>query len=121
MRAARYAEVNPVAAGVVEEPGDYEWSSAPFHLGLRRDDLLVAQEDRKLPYLGRGMLRGWRAFLRQGIDEIEAKRLEEHVSSGLPLGSDGFVKRLERRGGRRLSPRRGGWPKKTGSQRRSAR
>ena len=59
MRAARYAEVNPVAAGVVEEPGDYEWSSAPFHLGLRRDDLLVGQEDRKLPYLGRGMLRGW--------------------------------------------------------------
>ncbi len=121
MRAARYVELNPVAAGLVEDPGDYEWSSAPFHLGLRRDDPLVGQEDRKLPYLGRGMLRRWRAFLREGIDEIEAKRLEEHLSSGLPLGSDAFVKRFERRSDRRLSPRRGGWPGKTGSQKRPAR
>ena len=41
------------------------------------------------------MLRGWRRFLGQGIEEIEAKRLEEHISSGLPLGADDFVKRLE--------------------------
>jgi putative transposase len=97
MRSARYIELNPVAAQLLEDPGHYEWSSAALHLGLRRDDPLVMPEDRKLPYLGAPMLRGWRGFLRQGIEEIEAKRLEEHISSGLPLGSDDFVKRLERR------------------------
>ena len=120
MCAARYVELNPVAAGVVEDPADYEWSSAAFHLGLRRDDPLVMPEDRKLPYLGAPMLRGWRGFLRQGIEEIEAKRLEEHVSSGLPLGSESFVKGLQERSGRRLFPRKGGWPKITGPEGRSS-
>jgi len=117
MRAARYIELNPVAAGILGDPGDYEWSSAALHLGLRRDDPLVMPEDRKLPYLGAPVLRGWRGFLRQGIEEIEAKRLEEHISSGLPLGSDDFVKRLERRSGRWLFPRKGGWPKATDAKR----
>jgi len=117
MRAARYAELNPVATGIVDTPEAYEWSSAALHLGLRRDDPLVMPEDWKLPYLGAPMLRGWRGFLRRGIDEIEAKRLEEHVSSGLPLGSDDFVKRLEGRSGRRLFPRKGGWPKATDAER----
>jgi len=117
VRAARYAELNPVATGIVDTPEAYEWSSAALHLGLRRDDPLVMPEDWKLPYLGAPMLRGWRGFLRRGIDEIEAKRLEEHVSSGLPLGSDDFVKRLEGRSGRRLFPRKGGWPKATDAER----
>jgi hypothetical protein len=58
-------------------------------------------------------------FLRRGIEEIEAKRLEEHVSSGLPLGSDDFVRDLEARSGRRLFPRRGGWPRNTDADGRS--
>jgi putative transposase len=110
MRAARYTELNPVAAGIVDTPDAYAWSSAALHLGLRRDDPLVMPEDRKLPYLGAPMLRGWGGFLRRGVEEIEAKRLEEHVSSGLPLGSDDFVKDLEARSGRRLFLRKGGRP-----------
>jgi putative transposase len=113
MRSARYTELNPVAAGIADTPGAYAWSSAALHLGLRRDDPLVMPEDRKLPYLGEPMLQNWRRFLRRGVEEIEAKRLEEHVSSGLPLGADDFVKRLEGDSGRQLFPRRGGWPKNT--------
>ena len=108
MTAARYVELNPVAARIVRQPQEYAWSSARFHLRKRKTDPLV--EDRTL----RGTLssaREWRRFLSDGADKIEAKRIEERMSSGLPLGADGFVKRLEKRTGRVLVPRTGGWPK----------
>ncbi len=108
MSAARYVELNPVAAGIVEEPGEYDWSSARFHLGKRKADALV--EDRSLSGTLSGA-RQWRRFLADGVEEIEAKRIEARMSSGLPLGTDGFVKRLEKRTGRVLVPRTGGWPK----------
>ena len=106
--AARYVELNPVAAGLVRTPWRYEWSSAVFHAGLRDDDPLV--EDRTLLGLVRGK-RAWRRFLSDGVEELEARRIDLHLSTGRPLGPDGFVRGLERRFGRRLLPRKGGRPK----------
>ncbi len=40
LSAARYVEMNPVAAGLVANPGEYRWSSAAPHL-VGKDDLLV--------------------------------------------------------------------------------
>ncbi len=37
---ARYIEMNPVAAKLVQNPGDYRWSSAHTHL-IGQDDELV--------------------------------------------------------------------------------
>ncbi len=120
LAAARYVELNPVAAGVVEEPADYEWSSAAFHLGKRKADALVSDEDRALL----GLMpdhRAWRQLLADGVDEIAAKRIEKHLSTGRPLGGDGFVRRLEKRTGRNLVAQKGGWPrgKPRGRRRRS--
>ncbi len=39
-RAARYIEMNPVRAGIVDYPEEYLWSSAKAHLS-RKDDSLV--------------------------------------------------------------------------------
>ena len=108
MLAARYVELNPMAAGVARAPEEYPWSSAAFHLGRRRKDPLV--EDASLG----GLLDGrasWRRFLRDGVEEGEARRIESRLSSGLPLGTEDFVKRLEEETGRVLTPRKGGWPK----------
>ncbi len=103
--AARYVDLNPVAAGMVERPEDYAWSSARFHLDGRRNDPLVRDEDRDLM----GLVDDWRGFLADGVDEIAARRLERHLGSGRPCGSDGFVKMLEKRTGRELKPRKRGW------------
>ena len=40
LTAARYVELNPVRAGLVQAPGRYRWSSAAAHL-RGRDDALV--------------------------------------------------------------------------------
>jgi putative transposase len=105
MAAARYVDLNPVAAGTVDAPEAYEWSSARFHLDGRRKDALVRDEDRDLL----GLVDDWRAFLAEGVDEVAARRLERSLGSGRPCGSDGFVDMLERRTGRDLRPRKRGW------------
>ena len=56
-----------------------------------------------------GLVDDWRTFLRDGIDEIVARRLEKHLGSGRPCGSDGFVRMLEKRTGREIKPRKRGW------------
>ncbi len=105
LAAARYVDLNPVAAGIARRPEDHEWSSARFHLGRRRRDPLV--EDRTLLEL----VDEWGTFLADGVDELRAKRLEKHVRTGRPCGSAGFVRMLEKKTGRELAPRKRGWPK----------
>ena len=55
--------------------------------------------------------REWRELLSDGVEEVVAKRLERSLSTGRPVGSREFVQGLERRLGRDLAPRTGGWPK----------
>jgi hypothetical protein len=102
-------ELNPVAAGTVDAPEAYEWASKRFHLdGRARRDELVG--DRTLM----GLLpeaSDRRELLADGVAEVEEARLARHLSTGRPLGEAGFVRRLEKRTGRRLVPRKGGWPK----------
>ena len=38
-RVLAYVEHNPVRAGIVAQPAEYEWSSAGVHLGLQPDRL----------------------------------------------------------------------------------
>jgi putative transposase len=104
VRAVRYVEMNPVRARMVERPEQYRWSSARFHLGRATSDPL---KTRKMAVT---MMGDWRAYLREGA-ENDAAELERQVSTGRPWASDSFVRRLERLTGRRLTPRKGGWPK----------
>ena len=107
--AARYVDLNPVAACIVATPEAYSWSSARFHLDgrVKRDELV---RDRTLT----GLLpeaSDWRELLADGVAEIEEARLAKHLSTGRPLGGEDFVRGLEERTGRALVPRTGGWPK----------
>jgi putative transposase len=106
--AARYVELDPVAANIVNEPWDYDWSSARYHTGRMRTDPIVT--DRTLAGTVRDA-REWRELLSDGVEDVVAKRLERSLSTGRPVGSREFVRRLERRLGRDLAPRTGGWPK----------
>jgi putative transposase len=104
LAAARYVEMNPVAAGLVDLPGAYRWSSAAAHLA-GNDDALVKVE----PLLE--LVGDWRGFLTL-TDEDELAMLKRHERSGRPLGDAPFVERLEEEMARRLRPaKRGPKPK----------
>ena len=102
LAAARYVELNPVRAGLVERPGEYLWSSARGHLCGRDDGLAKVA-----PLLS--VVPDWAAFLGSAVPEVEtAAAFHQHASTGRPLGSDAFVERLEAELGRGLRPRRPG-------------
>ena len=109
----RYIELNPVRAGLVDEPGDYRWSSHPHQLGLRMDPLITEHAvywalgntpfERQLAY---------RRLFEQNLqaDDIEAIRSATH--RGWVLGGRGFADEIAGQTGRRTRPVRRGRPRK---------
>jgi putative transposase len=89
LAAARYVELNPVRARLVERAGEYAWSSASAHLSGKNDRLV-----RVSPLLDR--VEDWSEFLSRDVAAEEAELLRRHERTGRPLGSESFVLRLER-------------------------
>jgi putative transposase len=106
---ARYVELNPVRAKLVRRARDWPWSSARAHLAGRDDGLATVR-----PLLA--LAPDWSAFLRGGLSHAEREAIRAGERTGRPLGSPGFVSRLERRLGRTLARRRPG-PKPKGDKR----
>ena len=105
LAAARYVEMNPVAAGMVALPGDYPWSSAAAHLAGKDDQLVKVK-----PLLD--IVSDWQSFLTL-TDEEELSLLKKHERSGRPLGDVSFIERLEGELERQLRPAKRG-PKPNG-------
>ncbi len=100
---ARYVEMNPVAARIVENPEDYRWSSVHAHLVGEDDELTKVA-----PLLE--LVPDWRSFLKlTPSDEVELLHL--HERTGRPLGKGNFIDKLEIELGRMLRPQKPG-PKK---------
>jgi putative transposase len=98
---ARYVEMNPVRAGLVDRPRDWPWSSARAHLAGRDDGLVTVA-----PLLD--MVTDWRALLDDRPPKGEWDDLRAHTRTGRPLGEAGFVAGLERKLGRVLGKRKPG-------------
>ena len=95
LTAARYVELNPVRAGLVNTPRQYRWSSAAAHL-RGKDDALV----RVGPLLQ--LEPNWRRFLTRVIREEDLKTLRAHEHTGRPPGEEAFLESLEQNLGRIL-------------------
>lgn len=98
---ARYVELNPVRARLVERPETWAWSSALPHLKARDHDLA------KVAPL-RDMVGDWRAFLAGGFGEQDHDIICRHQRTGWPLDDATFVARLETALGRRLKRKKPG-------------
>ncbi len=90
----RYVVLNPIRAGMVEEPGQYVWSSYRATAGLERRpsfltaDWILAQFDARQEQARRG----YRRFVLAGI---RGPRPWESLRSQCILGSELFVERLK--------------------------
>jgi putative transposase len=114
LAAIRYVERNPVRAGMVKRAEDYPFSSAADHVGQRTDPLLSRDSDIE------AAIDDWSQWLRAEDDESVIEGLRQHTRTGRPLGSAGFIDRLERKLGRVLRPKPGGRPRRKPGRRRKA-
>lgn len=111
----RYIELNPVRAGLVQDPGAYPWSSYRHHaLGVRDDrirdhDLYTALgrelEDRQQAY---------RALFRSAMDDEALALIRTNTQKGLVLGDEGFALEMEQTLGMRVTPLQRGRRKRGG-------
>jgi putative transposase len=102
----RYIEQNPVRAKLVKRAEDYQWSSARAHVSGIKDEVLSDEG-----WFNEKKIKSYREFLGKDAKEINAA-IRRVTSTGRPLGSEGFIKKLERLLKRNLFPKKGGRPKK---------
>ncbi len=102
----RYIEQNPVRAKIVDVAEEYQWSSAKAHILGAEDDILSTEG-----YFDEKDIESYRTFLREQDNEINTL-IRKATSTGRPLGSEGFIKKLEVVLKRELFPKKGGRPKK---------
>lgn len=105
--AMRYAELNPVRAGLVAQAEIWRWSSALAHTSSRESDGLLDWET----WGKRWSPESWKEYLSAGETALEVKSIRQCTHTGRPLGGSGFVKSLEEATQRQLAPRKGGRPR----------
>lgn len=101
---ARYIERNPVRAGVVRRVEDWRWSSAEAHVRGTSDGVLSEPG-----WLDKDEVSEYRRYLGEEGLEDEIRRA---TSTGRPLGTAGFVAKLQSRLKRALEARPVGRPRK---------
>ena len=107
--ALRYTERNPVRAGLVEKAEAWVWSSAAAHCGQAAPDVCLGMET----WRQRWSPERWREFLAQRESETAIAELRRSTYSGRPWGAAEFVQALEHQTQRRLTPGKGGRPRKS--------
>lgn len=109
----RYIELNPVRAGLVDDPARYEWSSYRCN-GLGEPDELITSHPAfdELGDSSSERQHCYRAFVAQGLPADEGAAIRTHARQGRALGSPAFQDWVEAAAGRnaRLAPR--GRPRK---------
>jgi len=94
--ALRYVELNPVRARIVEQPEQYPWSSARYHLGLAPHP----------PLLGRHEILSnpeeWAMWLHAGASPDEEAELRRCTLSGRAFGTPPPARGRPRKEGRSL-------------------
>lgn len=94
-RCSRFMEMQPVTCGLAARPEDYVWSSYRHHIGISPSPVIrdhaVYWNLGNTPF-AREM--AYKAFFEQF--NVEDRKLDEILKKGWPLGSDAFIKRLEK-------------------------
>ena len=108
---SRYIELNPVRAGMVAGPADYQWSSYQQHIGMRTDALVT---DHPLYWaLGNTPFEReatYKSLAEQALTQDELDKMRKSAGQGWAIGSEEFKSQLEKHTARRVTPGKAGRP-----------
>jgi putative transposase len=109
----RYVEMNPVFAGMCDDPATYAWSSCGSKVTFKKFEWL----DEDPLYLDLGKTdeerrQKYRDFLQQSISDEEKETILGAVQRGQLTGGEAFVDEIEFRMNRRIELRGRGRPRK---------
>lgn len=106
-----YMDLNPVRAGMVQDPADYRWSSHLHYLGRRVDKLITPHplywELGNTPF---ARDEAYAALVRSGIGDTEKQALTDATLRGWALGEPDYVADLQKRTERRVLKGQAGRP-----------
>ena len=74
--------MNPVRAGLVEDPEHYLWSSAKAHISNNFTNTILSGKHLSEICL----INDWRSFLNENSDKKKVKHLKLSTSTGRPTG-----------------------------------
>jgi putative transposase len=113
----RYIELNPVRAGMVEQPGDYRWSSFRRN-GLGIPDRLVEEHEifGSLGQTSGERQQAYRELFRAQMDDEVLNAIREASQAGTLLSGERFRKEIEATQKRRLTRAPRGRPRKVGKE-----
>ena len=98
----RYIELNPVRAGMVEDPADYMWSSYRSNaLGQKSKLWTPHQEYLSLGVDNAARSKNYRSLFLEKVDGSLLNDIRQAANKGLALGSDKFKDEIEALGNRR--------------------
>ena len=86
---ARYIELNPVRARLVDNPVKWPWSSAKGHVQGTKDKLANIKPLIEL------VDKNWVDFLKRDISPEIRSQLQQHERTGRPIGDIAFIEKLE--------------------------
>ena len=88
----RYIHLNPVRAGLVNQPGDYQWSSYPIYSGKVIEPVWVETEWTLSQFsrTRKAAIKNYIGFV-ENVDVKSLRNPAEDIVGGFILGSPGFV------------------------------
>ena len=109
----RYIELNPVRAGMVKHPGDYQWSSYAAN-ARGADNMLITPHPiyRQLGLSHVARQGTYRQLFQADIRVNELEAIRKATNTGWVLGNDRFREKIEQLSGRCASPKPRGRPRK---------
>ena len=112
----RYIELNPLRAGMVSHPRDYQWSSYGFNAlgtkGPNADWIHTHEEYLRLGRTAADRQAAYRQLFRAAISGADLSEIRDCTHKGWVLGGDRFRERIEALGQRRAASKGVGRPRK---------
>lgn len=102
----RYIELNPVTAGMVNDPAAYRWTSYRWH-GLGEANPLITDHPLYDGIASAAQARraAYRGLFRAQLDQAAVDGIRKALDRGQPLGGEQFREQIELALGRRLAPK----------------